>query len=134
MQEQDLELLQGLGVEAAFIPTSLYATGMRRSGCLEIVGMGPLKVTVLATLSACQMSIAAGTPGDGRSDAGYVVGADAKRERGAHQTFIQVEDLQKPLCGQSRPHFFRGVATVQSLCLAYLLPCLPPCCPSLVSL
>ncbi|CAL5218733.1 g447 [Coccomyxa viridis] len=78
-QEQDLKLLRELGVEAAFLPASLYATG--RSG-VE------------------------------RSDAGNVVGADAKRERGAHQTFIQVEDLQKPLCGQSRPHFFRGVATV----------------------
>lgn len=25
---------------------------------------------------------------------------------------FQAEHLQKPLCGQSRPHFFRGVATV----------------------
>ncbi|MBW2306974.1 MAG: pantoate--beta-alanine ligase [Deltaproteobacteria bacterium] len=28
------------------------------------------------------------------------------------QTFIEVEELSKPLCGISRPHFFRGVATV----------------------
>ena len=31
---------------------------------------------------------------------------------GAHETFIEVEQLQKGLCGKSRPHFFRGVATV----------------------
>jgi hypothetical protein len=31
----------------------------------------------------------------------------------AHETFVQVERLQRPLCGGSRPHFFRGVATVR---------------------
>ena len=30
----------------------------------------------------------------------------------AHETWITVEDLQAPLCGASRPGFFRGVATV----------------------
>mmetsp|Transcript_40333 Transcript_40333/g.89566 ORF Transcript_40333/g.89566 Transcript_40333/m.89566 type:complete len:320 (-) Transcript_40333:719-1678(-) len=30
----------------------------------------------------------------------------------SHETFVQVERLQLPLCGKSRPHFFRGVATV----------------------
>ncbi|KAI8475061.1 MAG: hypothetical protein J3K34DRAFT_405940 [Monoraphidium minutum] len=30
----------------------------------------------------------------------------------AHETFVQVERLQLPLCGGSRPHFFRGVATI----------------------
>ncbi len=29
-----------------------------------------------------------------------------------HQTFVEVSDLQKPLCGASRPGHFRGVATV----------------------
>jgi len=28
------------------------------------------------------------------------------------QTWVGVAELSKPLCGQSRPHFFRGVATV----------------------
>ena len=28
------------------------------------------------------------------------------------QTFVEVAELAKPLCGASRPHFFRGVATV----------------------
>lgn len=40
-----------------------------------------------------------------------MVGA-GEHQTGAHETFIQVEQLQRPLCGKSRPHFFRGVATV----------------------
>jgi pantoate--beta-alanine ligase len=28
------------------------------------------------------------------------------------QTFVEVSELAKPLCGTSRPHFFRGVATI----------------------
>jgi pantoate--beta-alanine ligase len=43
-----------------------------------------------------------------------VVFAPAPRELypdGA-QTFVEVTELQQPLCGVSRPHFFRGVATV----------------------
>lgn len=30
----------------------------------------------------------------------------------AHETWVTVERLQRPLCGGSRPHFFRGVCTV----------------------
>ena len=29
-----------------------------------------------------------------------------------HQTWVSVRDLEVPLCGVTRPHFFRGVATV----------------------
>lgn len=31
---------------------------------------------------------------------------------GGHETWVRVERLEKPLCGQSRPIFFRGVATI----------------------
>ena len=31
---------------------------------------------------------------------------------GAHETWVEVTRLQAGLCGGSRPHFFRGVATV----------------------
>lgn len=30
----------------------------------------------------------------------------------SHETWVTVAHLQKPLCGVSRPHFFRGVATI----------------------
>lgn len=34
------------------------------------------------------------------------------KEEGGHETWIRVERLEKPLCGNDRPIFFRGVATV----------------------
>ncbi len=34
------------------------------------------------------------------------------RDTGPHQTWVRCVDLERPLCGQSRPHFFKGVATV----------------------
>jgi pantoate--beta-alanine ligase len=40
-----------------------------------------------------------------------VVGA-GKYSPGQHDTYVQAEHLQQPLCGRSRPHFFRGVATI----------------------
>ena len=48
---------------------------------------------------------------EGEGDISNVVGA-GEHIAGSHETFIQVEQLQKGLCGASRPHFFRGVATV----------------------
>lgn len=48
---------------------------------------------------------------DSASDNANVVGA-GEHVAGSHETFIQVEQLQQGLCGVSRPHFFRGVATV----------------------
>ena len=55
----------------------------------------------------------AGQSDGSNADVGVVVGAKSTAGKEAYQTFIQVEELQRPLCGQSRPHFFRGVATVR---------------------
>ena len=41
-----------------------------------------------------------------------VAGA-SELQPGDHETFVQTELLQQPLCGESRPHFFKGVATVR---------------------
>lgn len=38
------------------------------------------------------------------------------------QTWVEVAELQKPLCGGSRPHFFRGVATVVTKLLVAARP------------
>ena len=75
--------------------------------------------------SCSQFSCAAGTVSSGSpGDNANVVGAGA-HVVGAHETFIQVEQLQKGLCGVSRPHFFRGVATVSlDHCLSALRLCL----------
>lgn len=47
---------------------------------------------------------------------GLVPSAKQCRLSGLHNRYwllvLQVERLQKPLCGVSRPHFFRGVATI----------------------
>ena len=59
------------------------------------------------------MHVAAAEGGQsaGSSDADAVIGA-ARPSPSGHETFVQVEQLQQGLCGRSRPHFFRGVATV----------------------
>jgi pantoate--beta-alanine ligase len=44
-------------------------------------------------------------------DVAYVPDAASMYPAG-YQTFVEVEELQKPLCGASRPGHFRGVATV----------------------
>lgn len=38
------------------------------------------------------------------------------------KTWVEVEDLAAPLCGASRPHFFRGVATVVTKLLVIARP------------
>ncbi|GBF96254.1 hypothetical protein Rsub_08799 [Raphidocelis subcapitata] len=48
---------------------------------------------------------------EGADDGSNVVGRESGHPD-AHETFVQVEKLQLPLCGGSRPHFFRGVATI----------------------
>ncbi|EFJ15420.1 hypothetical protein SELMODRAFT_268726 [Selaginella moellendorffii] len=48
---------------------------------------------------------------------------DSPEKNGAgHETWIRVENLEKPLCGGSRPLFFRGVATVVSKLLNIVEP------------
>ncbi len=78
-------------------------------------------LTVRMRCMTSQFSCAAGTiSSDGSGDNANVVGS-GEHVVGAHETFIQVEQLQKGLCGVSRPHFFRGVATVSlAHCLSAL--------------
>eukprot|EP00775_Hariotina_reticulata_P008765 gene8765-8944_t len=49
----------------------------------------------------------------GGDDGVNVVGRELNHPD-AHETWVAVERLQQGLCGGSRPHFFRGVATVVS--------------------
>jgi pantoate--beta-alanine ligase len=39
-----------------------------------------------------------------------------------YRTFVEVEELSKPLCGELRPGYFRGVATVQLKLLVSIGP------------
>jgi len=59
------------------------------------------------------------------SDADVVVGAAQPKHTSGHETFVQVERLQQGLCGRSRPHFFRGVATVRKWAACHASTCSP---------
>ena len=82
-QEADRSALAAAGVAASFEPASLYAPG--RGGAAPSSATDP--------------------------DAAVVVGASPPAP-GGHETFVTVERLGAGLCAASRPHFFRGVATV----------------------
>ena len=55
----------------------------------------------------CRAGRGLGPSGDLANVVGIAPPAD-----GAHETWVEVTRLQAGLCGGSRPHFFRGVATV----------------------
>lgn len=82
--EGDLLKLRALSVDAVFNPHDLYVRGDGKT--FEEEGNGTRR-----TLSCLEEGSANG-----------------------HETWIRVERLEKPLCGGSRPVFFRGVATVVS--------------------
>lgn len=84
MQDLDIRKLEEIGCDALFLPKTLYHV-----------------------------------PEKGDSDAALVVGGqapecdpDSEHNLDAHCTWIEVENLSKGLCADSRPHFFRGVCTV----------------------
>ncbi|EFJ33502.1 hypothetical protein SELMODRAFT_84682 [Selaginella moellendorffii] len=52
----------------------------------------------------------------------YVRESPEKNGESGHETWIRVENLEKSLCGGSRPLFFRGVATVVSKLLNIVEP------------
>ena len=54
------------------------------------------------------MSLATGVHAVFQPPALYV----GKEDGPPHETFVQAETLQAGLCSMTRPHFFRGVATV----------------------
>lgn len=83
-RDEDRALLVARGVDAVFEPETLYYRGGGKEG------------------------------GGGGSDAANVVGAATSEPESedSHDTFVVVERLSRGLCSLSRPHFFRGVATV----------------------
>lgn len=46
------------------------------------------------------------------ADKAQVVGQEQQLHPLAHETWVTVERMQQGLCGQSRPHLFRGIATI----------------------
>jgi pantoate--beta-alanine ligase len=66
----------------------------------------------IAKARACEQRTAPGGPAPtGGIDLAFCPDASAMYPAGA-QTFVEVRELQKPLCGGSRPGHFAGVATI----------------------
>lgn len=80
--EGDLLKLRALSVDAVFNPHDLYVRGDGKT---------------------------CGEEGNGTQ---RIVSCLEEGGANGHETWIRVERLEKPLCGVSRPVFFRGVATV----------------------
>ena len=83
----DLAKLRALGVHAVFRPRHLYVQ--------DASGRGPH-----------------GHAEPSSSGIGGGEGETGKRDEPPHETWVTVESLQAGLCAKTRPHFFRGVATV----------------------
>jgi len=99
--DSDLRKLAPYQVDAIFVPKNLYA---RR---------GEAPAAALAATGPRED----GGGGCGEGEGGAMAAAARKDplvscSTGSHQTWVRCVDLERPLCGQSRPHFFKGVATV----------------------
>ncbi|XP_077252815.1 pantoate-beta-alanine ligase [Tasmannia lanceolata] len=122
----DLEKLKKVGVDAVFCPKNLYDYAIDSkipSGSysdLGFDGTGERKVG-----SCDENGVEFGkdekNPRGSSGDLGFEGGVKGKvvscvEEKGdgrlGHETWVRVERLEKGLCGNSRPVFFRGVATI----------------------
>jgi pantoate--beta-alanine ligase len=111
------------GKRIAFVPTmgylhqghvSLLEEGRRRGDVLVLsIFVNPTQFGPKEDLSRYPRDLDGDLAKAERAgvDAAYVPDAAAMYPPG-YQTFVEVEELQKGLCGASRPGHFRGVATV----------------------
>jgi pantoate--beta-alanine ligase len=85
--EADALQMQQAGAHAVFAPKTFYHV-----------------VSDASTAAAAAESAA--------FDKAHVVGQEGKLHPMAHETWVTVERMQQGLCGASRPHLFKGIATI----------------------
>jgi pantoate--beta-alanine ligase len=117
------EVWRAAGKRIAFVPTmgylheghvSLLDEGRRRGDILVLsIFVNPTQFGPKEDLSRYPRDLEGDLAKAERAgvDVAYVPDAAAMYPDG-YQTFVEVEELQKGLCGASRPGHFRGVATV----------------------
>eukprot|EP00271_Cylindrocystis_brebissonii_P004233 TRINITY_DN15866_c0_g1_i1.p1 TRINITY_DN15866_c0_g1~~TRINITY_DN15866_c0_g1_i1.p1 ORF type:complete len:332 (+),score=46.22 TRINITY_DN15866_c0_g1_i1:125-1120(+) len=113
--EGDMAKLELLCVDAVFLPSDLYDGGL---------GNGAKPQTPDGSTSETQSSSKNVDPSDSSLKFSPSSSSDPSRQTSCrlHQTWVEVADLQKRLEGTTRPHFFRGVATVVSKLLHLVDP------------
>ena len=127
------EAQRGAGRRVALVPTmgalhaghvSLIEEGRRRADAVVVsIFVNPTQFAPHEDLDRYPRDL----PGDlekcraAGADAVFAPEPEELYPPGA-QTFVEVTELQKPLCGGSRPHFFRGVATVVTKLLVAARP------------
>jgi len=110
--EKDLELLEGFPkVQSVFAPTNLYddrpsPQTMAQTMASATNSNGSAKKGQQPMTSTSAAEVEDEDDDEGSGD------AVAESMATGHQSWVTVSRLQTPLCGVSRPHFFRGVATV----------------------
>lgn len=104
--EGDLKKLLLLGVDAVFNPHDLYVRDAKRS-LVSNDGVSISRDSTLYTVDQKELNDCNDTKINVQPSASMCY----SMEQG-HETWVRVERLEVPLCGQSRPGFFRGVATV----------------------
>jgi pantoate--beta-alanine ligase len=97
--QADALLLQQAGASAIFAPATFY----------HVVDQAEDQIAAAAAANGAAGS-SAGSAAD--ADKAHVVGQDSKQHPLAHETWVTVERMQQGLCGPSRPHLFRGIATI----------------------
>ncbi len=95
---------------------SLVEEARKRASSVGVsIFVNPSQFNAAADLAAYPRTLEADLEACERAGVDWVFAPNAEElYPGGYQTWIDVEDLAKPLCGAARPGHFRGVATVVS--------------------
>jgi pantoate--beta-alanine ligase len=94
-EQGDLRKLKELGVHAVFMPERLYVVEVRGD-----------------KIDGDEENLRTNSPASNSPETNSPVSNSPPETKAAHETYVTAEQLQVGLCSKTRPHFFRGVATV----------------------